>query len=121
MEFSVGDFVKVKEISYLKKDLHGKIGKVVGSHENDIYSVEIDGIQYGLLVDMIELANVSTMKLEVLPPIPAGESPFIHDAYHMGAQVASNVYIMHETHKTQKAKYIIVVNTETGERSRIWL
>src|SRR5581483_8934669 len=114
MEFSVGDFVKVKEISYLKKDLHGKIGKVVGSHEND-------GIQHGLLVDMIELANVSTMKLEVLPPIPAGESPFIHDAYHMGAQVASNVYIMHETHKTQKAKYIIVVNTETGERSRIWL
>lgn len=54
-----------------------------------------------------------------LVSIPAGKNPLIYDLYHMGTYVASNVLVMHYTHPTEKAKYVIVVNTETGQRLRI--
>ena len=61
------------------------------------------------------------MKLQEMESIPANSNPFHHDAYHMGTKVADNVYIMHATHSHEKAKYIIVVNSETGERNRVIL
>lgn len=59
------------------------------------------------------------MDISVLDPIPPNSNPFKYDMYNMGTRVSSNVMIMHETFNEQKAKYIIVVNTETGERLRI--
>lgn len=59
------------------------------------------------------------MEIEKLEPFPSQSNPFLHDAYHMGTAVASNVMVMHETFPEQKARYIIIVNTETGERIRV--
>lgn len=39
----------------------------------------------------------------------------------MGTRVAKNVMIMHPTHDTELAGYIIVVNTLTGERLKVSL
>lgn len=59
------------------------------------------------------------MKIKKLDSIPAGDNPFLHDAFHMGTPVASNIMIMHGTHSNQRASYIIIVNTETGERHQV--
>ena len=55
-----------------------------------------------------------------IEPIEPG-NPFLHDAYHMGVQIGSNVVIMMDNHKVQPCKYFIVVNTDTGERIKITL
>ena len=59
------------------------------------------------------------MKTEKLTPIPPNSNPFHHDAYHMGTRIASNVCIMHATHPHEKANYVIIVNTLTGERTKV--
>ncbi len=59
------------------------------------------------------------MKSENLEPIPQNSNPFHHDAYHMGTRVASNVTIMHATHPSEKAAYVIVVNNVTGKRIKV--
>jgi hypothetical protein len=59
------------------------------------------------------------MRIVSLDGIPPNSNPFDHDMYNMGTRIASNVMVMHETHPTQKAKYIIIVNTETGERLKV--
>lgn len=51
--------------------------------------------------------------------IPPHTNPFLYDYYNMGTQVASNVIVMYNTHKKDKAKYIIIVDTDTGERLEI--
>lgn len=61
------------------------------------------------------------MKIEKMESIPPKSSPFQYDAYHMGTGIADNVCIMHKTHSNEKAYYIIIVNTETGERSKVIL
>lgn len=53
--------------------------------------------------------------------IPAGDNVFLHDVYHMGTRVAKNVIIMHATHNTEVAKYVIIVNEATGERMKVIL
>jgi hypothetical protein len=59
------------------------------------------------------------MRVETMESIPAKSNPFVRDGYHMGTRVASNVVVMHATFDAQCASYIIVVNTDTGERMRI--
>lgn len=59
------------------------------------------------------------MKIEPLASIPAGSNPFLHDLYNMGTRVAKNLMVMHSTHDSQDATYIILVNTTTGERFRV--
>lgn len=59
------------------------------------------------------------IEIENMEPFPAGENPFRHDLYHMGTRLGTNCIVMHSNHPTEKAKYLIVVNIETGERARI--
>ena len=59
------------------------------------------------------------MKTEELTPILPNSNPFHSDAYHMGTKVASNVYIMHATHRNEQADYVIIVNQITGERTKV--
>lgn len=56
-----------------------------------------------------------------LPSIPANSNPFDYDLYNMGTRVASNCIIMHSTHSTQDAASVIVINTVTGERTKVVL
>jgi len=59
------------------------------------------------------------MHVQNMEPFPPKSNPFYHDIYNMGTVIAENITVMHESHPTDKAKYIIVVNTETGERLKI--
>jgi len=59
------------------------------------------------------------MQIETMDPIPAGENPFLYDHYHMGTRIGENIIIMHAKHTEQKQGYVIVCNTETGERFKI--
>lgn len=59
------------------------------------------------------------MKIEQLTSFPPKDNPFHHDLYHMGQRMGTNVVVMFENHPTAKMDYLIVVNTETGERARV--
>lgn len=59
------------------------------------------------------------MKTRMLTPNPPKHNPFHHDFSNMGTKVAANIMIMHPTHDDQPGKYIIIVNTDTGERLEV--
>lgn len=61
---------------------------------------------------MIETRNADS--------IPPGANPFHHDQFNMGTKIASNVTIMHPSFPEQETEYVIVVNTKTGERLRVY-
>ena len=61
------------------------------------------------------------MKTIMLDNFPAGDNIFIHDPHHMGTRVAKNVVILHTTHNSEEAKYIIVANEKTGKRMKVIL
>lgn len=58
-------------------------------------------------------------RVEKLSPIPAGENPFLHDAYNMGRYIGKNLLLMQGNHDNEECKYIILVNQKTGERVRL--
>jgi len=58
-------------------------------------------------------------RMEEMESIPAGENPFHHDAYNMGTRMGKNIMVMHHSHNSETARYIILVNTDTGARVRI--
>lgn len=60
-----------------------------------------------------------TMEVDQVEGFPPKSNPFHHDAINMGTPIASNVMVMHHTHHFEKADYLYVVNTDTGERIRV--
>lgn len=60
------------------------------------------------------------MKFEFMNPIAKG-NPFLEDLYHMGIGIGTNCVIMYEKHPHLYQDYIIVCNTETGERVKVTL
>lgn len=60
------------------------------------------------------------MKIESLENYGPG-NPFLFDAYNMGIEIGNNVTIMMGNHKNEECKYVIIVNTDTGERIRVTL
>jgi hypothetical protein len=59
------------------------------------------------------------INIEVLSPQPPKENPFWHEHYLMGTQIGSNVMVMMPCHNTEDCAYIVVVNIETGERTKL--
>ena len=59
------------------------------------------------------------MNIIDLDPIPANDNPFKHDSYNMGYTIGTNVMVMFEHHASEKQKYLIVIDTTTGERKKI--
>jgi hypothetical protein len=59
------------------------------------------------------------IKVKKAEPFPANENPFLHDSYNMGTTIGTNVTVMFDNHASERCNYLIVVNTETGERVRI--
>lgn len=56
------------------------------------------------------------IKFEQMDNILPG-NPFLSDLFHVGTGIGKNVMIMHRCLSgKEREKYIIVVNTETGER-----
>ena len=58
------------------------------------------------------------MKLTRLSQIAPG-NPFLSDPFNMGAIIGSNVTVMFGKHASERQTYLIVVDTETGERVEI--
>jgi hypothetical protein len=56
--------------------------------------------------------------VEKMPQIEKG-NPFLSDFYNMGSCLGTNVMAMYSNHPNEVAKYIIIVNMETGERVKI--
>lgn len=53
-----------------------------------------------------------------LEPFPQG-NPFLHDNYHMGVTIGTNVVVMMANHQDKECPYLIVCNLESGERIRL--
>lgn len=60
-----------------------------------------------------------TKTLDPFPPHHG--NPFHHDPYHMGTRIGENCVVMYKNHSNEKVPYLIVVNTETGERLKVTL
>ena len=58
-------------------------------------------------------------RIETLNPQPPCASPFNHDFYNMGTRLGVNCVVMYENHPLQACRYLILVNTDTGERIRV--
>lgn len=48
--------------------------------------------------------------------IPAGDNPFKHDTFNMGTILGSNLVVMYKNFPSEKCDYLVIVNTNTGER-----
>lgn len=68
------------------------------------------------------------MKIEQMTPMDTSDhfrdeegfiNPFVQDAFLMGTPLGKNILIMHENFPDEVCKYIVVVNTKTGERHRL--
>jgi hypothetical protein len=59
------------------------------------------------------------MNLEKMEPIPPGSNPFHHDLFNMGQQIGKDLMLMFSNHSDEECKYLILVNTKTGERTKI--
>jgi len=46
-------------------------------------------------------------------------NPFLGDAFHMGVQIGTNCHVMMPNFESEFCKYLIVVDTTTGERIKI--
>ena len=60
--------------------------------------------------------------MEVSPELLNDEgsiNPFCQDAYNMGTKIGTNVTIMYANFDNVPCKYLIIVDTQTGERKRI--
>lgn len=58
------------------------------------------------------------MQIEQMDKIEPG-NPFLSDFCNMGTTMGTNCTIMYGTFPSDRLRYLIVVNTETGERIRI--
>jgi hypothetical protein len=58
------------------------------------------------------------MKIEVktLESFPPNSNPFHHDLVHMGQVIGKDLVMMHVNHPHQEMTYMILVDTETGQR-----
>ena len=59
------------------------------------------------------------MKIEHLDPIPPLGNPFHYDQYNMGQLRGKDLYLMYANHSTEECKFLILVNTKTGQRVQI--
>jgi hypothetical protein len=48
-----------------------------------------------------------------------GVSLMQQDMFNMGQEMGNNVFMLFHAHSTEKARYIILVNTETGESVKV--
>lgn len=59
------------------------------------------------------------MRMNKMKSIPAGKNPFRYDPSHMGTVLGKNLTVMYPNHDSEKCPYIILINTETGEKQKV--
>lgn len=60
-------------------------------------------------------------EVEQLADIPASSNPFHHDLYNMGQKFGKNLLLMFGNYDTEHCGYLILVNTDTGKRIKIFI
>ena len=55
------------------------------------------------------------MTVEEISAIDPG-NPYLSDPYHMGVTLGTNVTVMYAKHSSEHQDFIIVVDTQTGDR-----
>jgi hypothetical protein len=58
--------------------------------------------------------------LEPMAPQGPG-NPFNYDAYHMGQKMGKDHYIMFPNHNTEELRYMVLIDTRTGNKVKIVL
>jgi len=66
-----------------------------------------------------EAIPTSWARLVEKSSIPAESNPFMNDPTNMGHEVGQNLMMMYGNHSNQECKYLIFVNTKTGERVKL--
>ncbi len=61
----------------------------------------------------------SVFKTKQLESFPVNENPFWHDSFHMGTYVAKNLLVMHRSHDSENAEYIILCHVPSGQRIKV--
>jgi hypothetical protein len=56
--------------------------------------------------------------VESLSSFPPNANPYVHDAYHMGTEIANDLHVMFTAFEGNK--YIILIHKITGERVKVW-
>jgi hypothetical protein len=64
---------------------------------------------------------IMSMKMEELTPMTPNCNPYQEDIYHMGYKFGTNVTVMFANHNTSEMKYMIIINTVTGERKKVFI
>ena len=59
------------------------------------------------------------MDVRPIAPFPPNSNPFCHDYFNMGHEVGTNVTVMFARFPKDRHDFLIVVDTETGQRVRI--
>lgn len=59
-------------------------------------------------------------KMETLPSLPPNSNPFEHDLWNMGQRIGKEHMLMFRNHPLEDLDYLIVVNTTTGERVKLY-
>lgn len=62
-----------------------------------------------------------TPKIVELEPFPADCNPFHHDMSNMGTRIGKDLMLMHSNHTHEVCKFLIFVDTKTGQRFRLEL
>jgi hypothetical protein len=62
-----------------------------------------------------------TFKTVVRPPFRKNCNPMREDHFHMGFKVGTNLMVLHHSHPSEVAKYVILVHIPTGHRIQICL
>jgi hypothetical protein len=58
----------------------------------------------------------TVFKISCMDAFPPNSNPFLHDLYHMGQKVGSDLWLMTPTHSHHPWKYLIFVDESTGQR-----
>ena len=59
------------------------------------------------------------MRISRLNSFPPNTNPYTHDLFNMGCSVGNNIEVMYAAATSERAKYLIVINKETGERIKL--
>lgn len=62
---------------------------------------------------------VSTFNVVVRTPFPKNCNPMMEDQFHMGVPLGTNLMVLHHSHPSEVAKYVILVHIPTGHRIQI--
>ena len=63
--------------------------------------------------------RIKFVPMERLPSVDGEINPYLHDLENMGSTIGKNLHCMQGNHDTEKCRYLILIDTITGDRVKI--